>query len=1283
MSIHILVSEYPYRSIALVTNSHALIFRCCPTGSTSSIASIAVSGLSTDNPGTSRCIVEFLAKDCIDLNYYQLLSPLPVHGTLGLININNLIFICVVTGATRVASVRPGETAEKIFGVEFYCLNANTYDHTSEISEQNISDDGFLSNIRVRELSPEHPCAELQKLLCDGSFYFSTDVDLTNRLQNRNVEASNLDMDHMDTDFLWNSYMINPLIKFRSQLPRHERKSLDNSRTLTSAIRGFIMTMTIPSSSSPLRNIDMEAPASLTIISRLSCRRAGTRFNSRGIDDDGNVANFVESETVYYSPLVSHKAVPLVGDVRSKGICFSYVQIRGSVPIFWEQAAGLIPGQQKISMTRSPEGTLPSFNKHFRELERKYGLVHIINLLSETKTSEVELTTLYRKAVRDFKEKCTREKCALDPQFLKETEFDFHAETKGPGGYEAASLIRRLIQSSANGFAYFLCEEQIYSDEDSPNNLGNQSIIVLLQQGVFRTNCLDCLDRTNLIQSIISQMAVEAFLAHRNEQAAPDFWMHHSSLWADNGDALSQIYAGTGALKSSFTRHGKMSLAGALADARKSATRLYINNFADKARQNNIDLLLGRSIGQKVIHLFDPINEYVMAELSKKASEYQSLESIKIWCGTFNLNGHNLRTEYDLSSWLFPDLDHAQEIPEIVATGFQEIVELSPQQIMSSDPTRKKAWERIVLDTLNKKAQSIGSRRYILLRSGQLVGASLMIFVKKSALVNIRNVEGSVIKTGMSGIAGNKGAVAIRMDYADTSLCFVTAHFASGFSNYEERNSNFATVNQGLRFQRNRGINDHNTVIWMGDFNYRIALDNEKVRNLIRNGDLDALYQNDQLNLQMITGSIFPYYSESKITFAPTYKFDIGTNIYDTSEKARVPAWTDRILLKGGNTRQINYNSAPLQFSDHRPVYGIFLCTISIVDEIQKEALSRQIFKERKAQINGTLSNSKDNTTENRLKTVSSESDLFSGSSDQQDLWLNGSNGSHSQILSPRKVSTAQNLSHPINKPYSVIKPQVLPSKPLNLPLNSATWNTSTTREFAKNLSTLTQTKGISKTLESGDSKKYNLKDDQIKSRSSTLPNYVTLDKSKVFTSTSTKGQAPPPIARKPAHLSSTPIKTSQTSVISTAHSKSSNKYAPPSISDTTSSQNRHSHSKIKEKKTNEPPPPPQPRNFGKIIKDSPLLPQPRNVSKGTREPPLPPQSRTVVKRTKDSPSPSQPQNIGRETRQASKESDESNNNLIKPSLPDRKKSPMTLLESDIESSISSWEVLEPENKPI
>lgn len=179
--------------------------------------------------------------------------------------------------------------------------------------------------------------------------------------------------------------------------------------------------------------------------------------------------------------------------------------------------------------------------------------------------------------------------------------------------------------------------------------------------------------------------------------------------------------------------------------------------------------------------------------------------------GTFNLNGRTDGINTDLSAWLWPsELGSIQ--PEIIAIGFQEIVELNPQQIMNSDPTRKQLWERAIQRTLDEHYNQAGDEKYVLLRSGQLVGAALCIFVKASVLHKIKNVEGSVKKTGMSGMAGNKGAVAIRLDYANTPICFVTAHLAAGFANYEERNRDYMTIDQGLHFQRNRGIADHGMV---------------------------------------------------------------------------------------------------------------------------------------------------------------------------------------------------------------------------------------------------------------------------------------------------------------------------------------------------------------------------------------------------------------------------------------------------------------------------------------
>ncbi|KAI4202854.1 MAG: hypothetical protein LQ350_002225 [Teloschistes chrysophthalmus] len=189
-----------------------------------------------------------------------------------------------------------------------------------------------------------------------------------------------------------------------------------------------------------------------------------------------------------------------------------------------------------------------------------------------------------------------------------------------------------------------------------------------------------------------------------------------------------------------------MSLAGAIADARKSATRLYINNFADQGRQNTIDTLLGRLVEQKPVHLYDPINDYVTAELRERLHEFSTTESIYIWAGTFNLNGKGARSNHDLSAWLSPSLGDQRRSPEIIAVGFQEIVELSPQQIMSTDPGRRQIWEEAVRQTINTEMKRSPEDEYVLLRSGQLVGAALLVFVRSRALKKIKNVEGSVKK---------------------------------------------------------------------------------------------------------------------------------------------------------------------------------------------------------------------------------------------------------------------------------------------------------------------------------------------------------------------------------------------------------------------------------------------------------------------------------------------------------------------------------------------------------
>jgi hypothetical protein len=102
----------------------------------------------------------------------------------------------------------------------------------------------------------------------------------------------------------------------------------------------------------------------------------------------------------------------------------------------------------------------------------------------------------------------------------------------------------------------------------------------------------------------------------------------------------------------------------------------------------------------------------------------------------------------DLSPWLCPfkGRSESEPEPEIMAVAFQEIVELSPQQIMATDPARRQTWEDAVKRTINESSSRRRTSEYVLLRSGQLVGAALMIFVKADCLRDIKNVEGGIKK---------------------------------------------------------------------------------------------------------------------------------------------------------------------------------------------------------------------------------------------------------------------------------------------------------------------------------------------------------------------------------------------------------------------------------------------------------------------------------------------------------------------------------------------------------
>ncbi|OQR78050.1 synaptojanin-1-like [Tropilaelaps mercedesae] len=225
--------------------------------------------------------------------------------------------------------------------------------------------------------------------------------------------------------------------------------------------------------------------------------------------------------------------------------------------------------------------------------------------------------------------------------------------------------------------------------------------------------------------------------------------------------------------------------------------------------------------------------------------------------------------------------------------------------------------------------------KYVCLSSAQLVGVCLFVFARPEHAAFIRDVAVDQVKTGLGGAAGNKGAVAIRLLFHATSLCFVCAHFAAGQSKVLDRNADYAEITRKLCFPMGRTVSSHDYVFWCGDFNYRIDMEIDRVKELTAQKNYEELLQCDQLLKAREQGQAFTEFIEGEINFPPTYKYDLFSNDYDTSEKSRIPAYTDRVLFRrkkypndeaypfwsAGHIR--HYGRAELRTSDHRPVLRV------------------------------------------------------------------------------------------------------------------------------------------------------------------------------------------------------------------------------------------------------------------------------------------------------------------------------------------------------------------------
>lgn len=179
-------------------------------------------------------------------------------------------------------------------------------------------------------------------------------------------------------------------------------------------------------------------------------------------------------------------------------------------------------------------------------------------------------------------------------------------------------------------------------------------------------------------------------------------------------------------------------------------------------------------------------------------------------------------------------------------------------------------------------------------------------------------------------------------------MCFINCHLAAGLSQTKDRNTDISLILESTVLPAEREITvrqdsfigggdgsmimDHELCVIAGDLNYRIdTMSRDTVVQAVKTNNLSKLLERDQL---LATRRKNPWFRlrafhELPITFAPTYKYDVGTDTYDSSEKKRAPAWCDRLLYRGRDRiNQLDYRRHEVRVSDHRPVTGLFTMVV-------------------------------------------------------------------------------------------------------------------------------------------------------------------------------------------------------------------------------------------------------------------------------------------------------------------------------------------------------------------
>ncbi|KAH7296323.1 hypothetical protein KP509_26G019200 [Ceratopteris richardii] len=414
-------------------------------------------------------------------------------------------------------------------------------------------------------LTVPHPSvsSKLAKLDAENSYTYRVMWNLQT-----NVRSCQHDVLPQGDMYVWNSF-----------LSREFRSQVRTSHWTVDLVYGFFKQVKLSSESTRL---------TLTLIARRSRHFAGTRYRRRGINFRGRVANDVEVEQLVCDD-----------DCEDLVKISSVVQHRGSIPVFWSQETSIFSPKPEIMLHSQKDPNYGATRLHFEDLVRRYdNPIIVLNLVKRGDSRERILANAFATSIAYLNHSLPSDRR------IRFIQMDMHMFSRRFSA-NVLEILNRRASDLLDIIGFFHCTNLPRCfDERSfghpPNNTMEQGggLDCSLQKGVLRTNCIDCLDRTNLAQYAIGLAAlgrqIESLGLSPVPRAGSTLAATLMGVYEKMGDVLAIQYGGSPAHNKIFPQvQGKWKALIEYEEMCRSIQRFYNNAYRDHGKQDAINVFLG------------------------------------------------------------------------------------------------------------------------------------------------------------------------------------------------------------------------------------------------------------------------------------------------------------------------------------------------------------------------------------------------------------------------------------------------------------------------------------------------------------------------------------------------------------------------------------------------------------------------------------------------------------------------------------------------------------------